>query len=299
MKIAFYSPAWPVSHAQNGIVTYVDIMVRAMREAGHECVVVTPRLLAVRPEDAGTVFALPDGAQRSGFEQMWLRARAKLDRETWLRQLGRDITQALEDASRNGPVDVLDIEESFGMARFIKGAPAFVRLHGPHFVGHFGEKTANDERRIISEGRALETARAVTSPSPGLLEATREFYGGLSRPAAVIPNPVAPAPQDDVWRYEECDPNLILYVGRFDLRKGADVMLEAFSKVARRRKSLRLIMAGRDDGVEVGSGERLHYPEYAKRYLDEGVASRIEFLGQVSPEELRELRRRAWPSRIR
>ena len=44
MKIAFFSPAWPAANAQNGIATYVEVMTRALKRAGHECVVITPHL---------------------------------------------------------------------------------------------------------------------------------------------------------------------------------------------------------------------------------------------------------------
>lgn len=300
MKVALFSPAWPVTRAQNGIVTYVDIMVRALREAGHECVVVTPRWVPEKSPDggeaAGDVFELPLRAYGPGLGQLWSRARSKFAgaKEMAWGDAGRRISRALEAASKNRPVDVVDIEESFGMAGFIAGAPVAVRLHGPHFVGQFGRKTPDDDLRIAMEGRAIRAAAGVTSPSPGLLEATKNFYGNIGGNHAVIPNPVAMPPENELWRYDECDPNLILFVGRFDLRKGADVMLSAFSKVAASRKRLRLVMAGRDEGLEIETGEKLRYAEYAARFLSEDVASRIEFLGPVAPEALRKLRRKAF-----
>lgn len=295
MKVALFSPAWPVTRAQNGIVTYVDIMVRALREAGHECVVVTPRWAPDGREDAGDVFELPQQAHRPGLGQLWSRARAKFagTQETAWSDAGRRISRALEAASKHAPVDVVDIEESFGMARFVAGVPVAMRLHGPHFVGQFGRKTPDDDLRIAMEGRAIRAAAGVTSPSPGLLEATKKFYGNIGENHAAIPNPVAMPPESGLWRHENCDPNLILFVGRFDLRKGADVMLDAFSKVAASRKDLRLVMAGRDEGLEIETGEKLHYPEYAARFLSEDIAARVEFIGPVPQEKLQELRRRA------
>lgn len=294
MKVALFSPAWPVTRAQNGIVTYVDIMVRALREAGHECVVVTPKP-GPQSEGAEDVFKLPSQAHRGGVGELWARARAKFadPNETAWANAGRRISRALEAASQKGAVDVIDMEESFGMAGFVTGVPVALRLHGPHFVGQFGRKTPDDDLRIAVEGRAIRAAAGVSSPSPGLLEATKNFYGNIGGNHAAIPNPVDMLPASALWRYDECDPNLILFVGRFDLRKGADVMLSAFSKVAASRKNLRLVMAGRDEGVEIETGEKLHYAEYAARFLSEDVASRVEFLGPVSQEKLQALRRQA------
>lgn len=295
MKVALFSPAWPVTRAQNGIVTYVDIMVRALREAGHDCVVITSRYSPDGGEDAGDVFELPARAGRTVAGRAWSRARAAFERgnETVWREGGQRISRALETASKNGAVDVVDMEESFGMARFVAGVPVALRLHGPHFVGQFGRRTPDDDLRIAMEGRAIRAAAGVTCPSPGLLEETKKFYADIGANHAAIPNPVALPPESGLWRHEDCDPNLILFVGRFDLRKGADVMLRAFCEIAASRKNLRLVMAGKDEGLEIETGEKLHYGEYAARFLPADIAGRVEFIGPVSQEKLQALRRRA------
>ncbi len=294
MKIAFYSPFWPVTRAQNGIVTYVDIMTRALQAAGHECVVITPRMLDEGAADDKTLYVM-DPAPKSGVRSLWPRLSAGVFGAGRLigRSLAARLERALERASTAAPVDIIDIEESFGMARFIKGAPTAVRLHGPHFLGHVGDRSEEDRRRIASEGRAIQSAGGVTSPSPGLLAATKDYYREVAPLNAAIGNPVEFPPDDQCWRRENCDPNLILFVGRFDLRKGADVMLEAFSRLAKTHKSLRLVMAGKDSGIPLDSGETLAYEAYVKRLFSDDIRERVRFLGPVSPAKVNELRRQA------
>ncbi|MEM8937005.1 MAG: glycosyltransferase family 4 protein, partial [Pseudomonadota bacterium] len=173
------------------------------------------------------------------------------------------------------------------------GAPVAVRLHGPHFLGKVDEMGPEDHIRIKAEGVAIREAEAITSPSPGLLEETKTYYGGAGAAHRAIPNPVEFPSDTDLWRFEACDPHLVLFVGRFDLRKGADVTLAAFAMVAEKNPRARLVMAGPDRGIVGDDGALIHFPEYAQANLSEDVRDRVEFLGSVPYESLLELRRRA------
>jgi glycosyltransferase involved in cell wall biosynthesis len=96
------------------------------------------------------------------------------------------------------------------------------------------------------------------------------------------------------WTYERCDPDGLLFVGRFDRAKGADILLEAFGRVLRVRPSARLIIVGADTGIADEYGRRVHAPEYIARLLPaRWMAERIEVLGIRTPQEIIELRRRS------
>ena len=292
MKIALYSPGWPLEKMQNGIVTYVDVMRDALRAAGHEVVIITGKNLA---EESAEIFASRPGGGVSN----WIAraARKRFGGEAGsIKQFGYNIAAALDRASKGGEVDVFEIEETYGHALTVQdatGAPTIMRLHGPHFLGKFGAMDDRDQLRIDMEGEALRRVGAITSPSPGVLRDTLAHYANITAHTEVIANPVRLPADKDCWRRKDADSKLIAWVGRFDLRKGADTMLEAFSRLAGADKSIRLAMAGKDAGIESDNGEVLKFQDYASRYLSDDIRQRIDFLGPIPTSEVTALRKRA------
>lgn len=73
------------------------------------------------------------------------------------------------------------------------------------------------------------------------------------------------------------DPDIILHVGKFDRNKGQDVLIEAFSLIAGKFPGASLHLVG-------SSGESLnHLRDLAQ---ERGVAHRMEFFVDISPEEM-------------
>jgi phosphatidylinositol alpha-mannosyltransferase len=100
-----------------------------------------------------------------------------------------------------------------------------------------------------------------------------EHLGG---DAVVIPNGVA------VSHFRDAEPfdgfprrgGTIGFIGRYDeARKGMDVLVEALDLLAAKRPQLRLMVAGRGDAEDFLDG------------LPDGVAHRVQMLGQVSEED--------------
>lgn len=98
---------------------------------------------------------------------------------------------------------------------------------------------------------------------------------GLKAPTAVLPNGVFmeeidPLPPRGRFRLRhpalEDDP-FILFLGRLHRKKGLDVLIEAFSRLAAVHPTVRLVVAGPDDGAQAaveiaarasGCGQRVH-----------------------------------------
>lgn len=296
MKFAFFTGSWPASRVQNGVVTYVDIVTRALRAAGHECVVITGNL--IEQNQTVTAYAADHGENNKA-RLLWrgLRRRLPNARRYNLNQNALAIERALSQASKNSPVDVFEIDEAFGKAFYVQQhvtAPVAIRLHGPHFLVHQGPRTQTDIDRITDEGRALQAARLVSSTSRRVLEAVRSYYGPGRATETAIFNPVAIPPESYCWRLAQCDRNLILFVGRFDLVKGADIMLDAFARLAARYKDLRLAMVGDGKGLPGPSDALLSFEEYARAQLPSGIRERVAFHGRLDPARIAELRRRAF-----
>ncbi len=98
----------------------------------------------------------------------------------------------------------------------------------------------------------LRSADAVAPCSEGLLEEIRMLEPRL-RQVAVVPNGVDPLPADGepIERKEE-GTELIVTVGRFEERKGHDVLLAAFERLLARRPQARLWIIG-GEGRDLGA----------------------------------------------
>jgi glycosyltransferase involved in cell wall biosynthesis len=96
----------------------------------------------------------------------------------------------------------------------------------------------------------------------------------------------------EIWTRDGSDANSILFVGRFDRVKGADTLLQAFSKVAQDKPALRLIFIGPDVGLIQG-GRTVTYKDYVAENLPPAVHEQIQFKGVLTRPEIAEHRRRA------
>jgi glycosyltransferase involved in cell wall biosynthesis len=92
------------------------------------------------------------------------------------------------------------------------------------------------------------------------------------------------------WRIDDADPNQLLYVGRFDSLKGADIVLQAFEQALQRRPSLTLVIAGPDLGLIDGGGALVHFDEFAAREMSAQARARVRFLGAQAPARVADLR---------
>lgn len=253
LRIGFYSPALPDSGATNGIVTYVRIMRDALTALGHSVVVVTTDHI----ECDGRISEI---SRPPKLRVIWEKFRHDDGSDGWVRA---HVLNAFSEAKAAG-VDVFEIEESHGWAARLAGVPTVMRLHGPHFFVNEGHA---DARRVEAEKKALGLVSAVTSPTQALLDAM-SAQGGQFQDARVIPNPI-PLPTA-IWDIRKANPDQILFVGRVDHVKGADLAIDAFTKALKQRPSLKLLF--------VGPGEPVAAPP------------QVEFLGRMPPEAIQELR---------
>jgi glycosyltransferase involved in cell wall biosynthesis len=190
-------------------------------------------------------------------------------------------------------IQILEMEESFGWSAAVSAASivrVVVRLHGPWFLtGAFDSSPATTfQDRIEREGLGISRAAIVTSPSRAGLDAVRDRYRLALDNARVIPNPIEPVPPGIQWRLGACAQDRILFIGRFDLLKGADLVLRAFQVLAPRHPNLRLTFAGPDRGL-FEEGENLSIGQFIRKHMPE-LESRIDYLGVVHREELLQLR---------
>ena len=289
LTIAFYSPALPESGVSNGIVTYTRIMRDALRALGHQVLVFTSDHLE---RADGRIVELPKPSRIGGRVRLLFERGVKDGSSPWARLRVADAFAEVRRLS----IDVIEIEETFGWAGRLagRGVPIVERLHGPHVFGRDQEETGEEkiagDDRERAELRSFGQVTAVTCPSQRLLDAIIERYQLNLRSARAIPNPVPVVPAGKAWNIGQANPHQILCVGRFDLRKGADIVVRAFDRAVQQLPSLKLLIAGPDRGVARPDGSLIHFDEFVANEVSPEARLRINFLGPQSAERIERLR---------
>ena len=298
MRVAFLSPCWPHDQFPNGIASYVASVRSGLEALGTQTHVLTSTLgEGVRDPH---VVRVPENIEdRPLHARLRQRGSGMFSRYMGMRQdIGYRVGHTLSRLDRATPFDLVEIEETFGISRVVQRAfqkPSIVRLHGPWCVigtrlGHRRDKEY--WIRCALEYVAIRHATALSSPSLDALERVRQAYRLELPNARVIPNPVPLVADEDLWTPEGSDPNTILFVGRFDRVKGADILLEAFSRVAQARPELRLVFIGPDTGLMEGS-TTWSFETYLRARVPSQVHPRIDFRGAQSRQQVTRERRRA------
>ena len=291
MHVALYSPAWPLKRHPNGVVTYVHWTREELRRLGHRVSVFTSLL----DEPEADVHAVQGSlGQRIG---SWLRGRDGFA-ERHILGWGRRLAATVLRVHRRTPIDVFEMEESFGWMADVQATtsiPTVVKLHGPAFLSLVEEEleTPLARAKIAREGRALMRMACVISPAQHTLDETIARYGLTPAFARHIDNPLSLPSSAPVWALDRCDRKRLLFVGRFDKRKGGDVVLRAFEDLARDDQSLQLTFVGPDGGVADSHGRRLGFDD-ARAILCPGAGSRIDYRGGLDPEKIYPLRANAY-----
>jgi glycosyltransferase involved in cell wall biosynthesis len=141
--------------------------------------------------------------------------------------------------------------------------PRMVTIHGPGFADF-------SDRRPRLVGMVLRMASAITVLSEVDLAAVRR--AAPSAHVEILPNPM---PLDSDAGPVAETPEVVLFAGEVGLRKGADVLQQAWEMVARHRPLAKCIV--------VGPATELRLPE----------TERLEVRGPVASEEVKKLIREA------
>jgi len=305
LYVCYISPGWPLSAFPNGIVTYIQNIV-----SGFDSIVIPIIATNKLCSENLSNYKIIDLTDFIGNRKVFLRVCNKIFR---VKLIPKNIKDWYKDCQvKNyytaifkgintvaGNVDILEVEESFGKAKYLVregGIPIITRLHGPWFI-HGPIMNLDTENgysaRVEAEGEAIRLSDGVTAPSLDVLNRVREFYGISLSNAQVIPNPVPAVLQENQWQYKADEKQTILVVGRFDLHKGGDLALDAFRIVASSNYDVELLFVGPDRGVLVDSVS-YSFNEYLDAFISEpGIKKRINFLGHCGSNEISILRKSA------
>jgi glycosyltransferase involved in cell wall biosynthesis len=295
------TPSWPPGAAPNGIVTYTSQMVPAFRDLGLRSVLLSWDVAGETNSNHDLVDISKFQPRRGLIGKATARARRLFPTTEFGDARFAMLARAVRSALERFPIELIETEEAFGLASRIarlNRRPVVTRLHGPWFLNGevLGEKKDDIFRRRVEKERlAIAESAGVTAPSQDVLDRTREYYGLPLKDAVAIPCPIEPRPDDPPWKLAECDRNRIVFVGRFDLHKGGDVMIDAFAHLAVMRPALCLDFVGPDRGIPDASGRIVRVAEYVERHVrDPAIARRIVIHGQKQGPEIDAFRRRGF-----
>ena len=303
LRVGYISPGWPLRDFPNGIVTYVQNILIGL-DSSIKPIILAGTLIGDEVEDQ-LINLYKINTNKSLFQKflfiMLFRIKLPLAKSILYRKIAADNALKLHLAIQalESPLDILEIEESFGTATALMNmnkVPVVTRIHGPWIIiSSIMKVEANwdDKHRIFYEGQAIINAYGVTAPSLDVLEKVRQFYGVALANARVIPNPVPAVPLDKQWRLNTDKKPTILFVGRFDLLKGGDLILEAFRLIALKHQEIELLFVGPDRGINV-DGKTLTFIEYIDRFVPESsIKQRVQFFGHCDSFTIAQLRRQS------
>jgi glycosyltransferase involved in cell wall biosynthesis len=295
MRIGYFIPGWPPGAIPNGIVTALGHLGKQLVLNGHEVFYVTP--------DGRTFLEdkqiwVDQGLTGGSIARLVEKLHFKLDSEgAFFRWGSKRLADVVERLVRLRSLDVFQMEETRGFGLTVMRrlqVPVVIQVNGPWFLHAPLQEPQSSKReklrRIKREGQAIHNAAGITAPSKDVLERIEAIYGRPKCPTEIIPNPCMPSVR---WTLESCDRNLILFVGRFDLHKGADILIRAFAKVAEIRKEIKLVFIGPDFGLPL-DGRVISLSEYLALQIPPAERERIECLGRLPQSEIEKLRTQAY-----
>jgi glycosyltransferase involved in cell wall biosynthesis len=295
MRIGYFIPGWPPDNVPNGIAATLGRLGEALEKRGHEVYFLTPSLIGGTSDHRISVITLKHA--RGPLERIrWKLFPERTHFNTSAAAIRAQLLQLIADRK----IEIFQMEESFGWVNTVAKnlhIPVVTRLHGPWFTytGIIYPQTPPkpDKRRIEREGKAIRAAFAVTAPSNAVLQLAQDFYGDITSLRKVIPNPMPLPTIEKTWNYLTCEKSILLFVGRFDEHKGGDIVLRAFSELAKLRPKLKLYFVGPDVGIKAANGKRIHFSDFVRSEISAEVASRINYLGPKPRSEIDALRKLA------
>ncbi|MBV8311650.1 MAG: hypothetical protein JO344_14805, partial [Planctomycetaceae bacterium] len=139
LSIGYYSPSWPIGASPNGVVNYVGFLSEQLKAMGHHTTILT-ETVAEGDHDPG-VYNLQEvrtSIARNPVNRIMYGLWRKLAPHPSNSHLyRRALVTAVHHAIAEHNLDIFEMEETFGWARWLRQTspiPICIRLHGPWFL---------------------------------------------------------------------------------------------------------------------------------------------------------------------
>lgn len=287
MRVLFSSQEYPPETGWGGIGTYLGIIAPALVRMGVEVHVLSVvegqahsdtlregvhlhRRPLVRPRGVGRLTRLPE---------VW-------DRLSTAAGVRREIAVLVRSLGGNDPAEVFDVVEvpewkAEGLL-VPSSVPLVVRLHSAASqVFPFRGRMGRDERGAIAlEERAIRRAKVVT----GTTSQQRTLGRQLQLPADRTRDITYPVVPRDRLPWADDRPRIV-FAGRFQPRKGVDVLVRSLRSVVEAVPDAELVLVGKDTREAPGGSMADHLRAIARADGVEGSLTIVERWGADAVEE--------------
>ncbi|WP_310425221.1 glycosyltransferase family 1 protein [Chamaesiphon sp. VAR_48_metabat_135_sub] len=170
-------------------------------------------------------------------------------------------------------------------------------LHTYHSLGAIKYRTVDNipavaQTRLAVERQILEQSHCIISTSPQEMDDLRQLVSQRGRieiiPCGTDIDNFQPISRAGARQELGLDPQakIVLYVGRFDPRKGIETLVRAYAQLLERSadaQNLRLLIVGGSDPQEDDGAERLRIEGIVNSL---GIGASLEFVGMVGHDRL-------------
>lgn len=157
--------------------------------------------------------------------------------------------------------------------------------HKPEWQRNAGLRAALVDKMIAAERDALRCGIPLLANSHSVLADIEQSYGLAAGNATVVPHGLPDSPRDHIAP-EEPTPSLnILYVGRFEYRKGIDLLLTVIPELASSHPQLSFTLIGEH---RPSAGEKDYKGDFERRHANAPWRNRVYFAGAVPAEALKQ-----------
>ncbi len=130
----------------------------------------------------------------------------------------------------------------------------------------------------------LRECRELHANSRATIAATREQFPGLGAREHLLPHGLADPVRTGVEPIDRTGRRRVLFVGRLERRKGADVLLSAAPELLRRHPDVEVVLVGRDTPhTELGQTYREWFQQ--QHAAEAALLDRVRFVGELDDEE--------------
>ncbi len=289
MNIALVNSEYPSPTGKDhgGIATYVYTMANALADAGH-CVHVCARnnTLPDKLNDKVIFHTFKYSPVQTPFTFLSRRFNGRI---YWEKGCSQSLLECIHAIHEKTPLDAVEIPEYNGLASQFSSPqpfPVIINFHTPTIlIDKLNLTPATKQRRrwYTYEKNALKNADAFRCPSKALAARLTGLFSLPQEEISIIRNPI-PTTFFDVIRKRQSRPPKrceILFSGRLERRKGAEIILRIICKILAIDPSIHVTFAG-----ETEMGESASYRLAIERAVGHENRERIWFLGPQDRERL-------------
>ena len=288
MKIAIVNSEYPNSagSGQGGISTYTFEIASALVNKGHQVHVLARKGMVLDHFAYKNIkihnfdFEQPDYISK-------ILNHIYPEKLYWEKGQSKSLKRKLLEIFECDGLDIAEIPEYGGMANQCTSGLPFqivINFHTPtEIVDELNNYPATNSRRKLYnfERTALRSASAYRCPSEALKKIVCDRFSIPSSKIRIIRNPLFTGPFENIEPVQKSDRIDVLFTGRLEYRKGAEVILRSIKNILAIKADLHVTFAG-----ETELGEATEYRMAIERVLDSDERKRVWFLGPISSSQL-------------